>query len=600
MTKRMNPVSRLTPACQRLFQQLHSLLEQRSSVAVICALATTVLAACTSTPLPPWVPQALKTTSANADASNTAAQTTAPAASAVPSLVQTFPVAPPTSLSPQSSPQTTAENAAISARFPPPSGSYSTPGLQPGRSSFTTHAESSAWLHTQAQAAKGIAAAVIPIGRSQRGQQLEALVVSRSGGIDPASLVGNGRPTVLLLGQNSPEEPAATEALLVMARELTQGLLRPNLDRINVIVLPFANADTPNGPAANQDHLALTSGESQAVATLVRDYRPAVVVDVREYEAGGTPNRFTTKFGAVQKFDLLFQYAMTPNTPELLTRASEEWFRRPLLTAMKNQQLSMEWAYTNPADPDDKKLSMGNPQPDAIRNVSALKNSIGLLVQSRGAGLGRQHIQRRVLTQVTALSSVLASTATRAADLVQVQAFFDKEVSALACKGEAVVLASAVAAQYDLQVLDPLSGTDKVINVDWDSSLALNRISVRSRPCGYWLSATASPAVDRLLMHGVKVQKVQERGAVLADSFRDSAAGSSPGGTPASVRPSRGLLDIPRGSFYVPLSQPLANLVIAALEPDTPFSYSTQRLVPDLQSSARIMAPPMFKLEDLP
>ena len=595
MTKRLTPLVTLTPACQLPWQR---------SAASVCLAATTLLAACTSTPLPPWVPAASRTPAANSGAPNAAGP------GAAPESVQTFPIAPPAPLPPQTNPvgapsanvipQTTSESPAIAARFSAPSVVYGTPGLQPGRSSFTTTAESSVWLHTQARAAAGAAAAVVPLGRSQRGTQLEALVISRSGGTDPASLAGNGRPTVLLLGQNSPSEPAATEALLVMARELTQGLLRPVLDRINVVVLPNANPDAPQSPAANRDHLALTAGETQAVATLMRDYRPAVVVDVREYEAGATPDRFTAKFGAVQKFDLLFHYATTPNTPELLTRASEEWFRRPLLAALTSQKLSMEWAYTNPADPDDRKLVMGGPQPDSIRNVSALKNSVGLIVQSRGAGLGRLNIQRRVHTHVTALSSVLASAAQRAADLVQVRAYFDKEVSALACTGEAVVQAAPVAAQYDLQVLDPVTGADKVINVDWDSSLALNRLSVRNRPCGYWLAASAGRAVERLQLHGVKVLRVAESGGVLADTFLGAAA-MAPDGNPSTgtVRLLRGLLDVPRGSFYVPLNQPMANLVMAALEPDTPFSFAAQRLVPDLQASARVMAPPVMRLEDL-
>ena len=578
MTKRLTPLVTLTPACQLPWQR---------SAASVCLAATTLLAACTSTPLPPWVPAASRTPAANSGAPNAAGP------GAAPESVQTFPIAPPAPLPPQTNPvgapsanvvpQTTSESPAVAARFSAPSVVYGTPGLQPGRSSFTTTAESSVWLHTQARAAAGASAAVVPLGRSQRGTQLEALVISRSGGTDPASLAGNGRP-----------------ALLVMARELTQGLLRPALDRINVVVLPNANPDAPQSPAANRDHLALTAGETQAVATLMRDYRPAVVVDVREYEAGATPDRFTAKFGAVQKFDLLFQYATTSNTPELLTRASEEWFRRPLLAALTSQKLSMEWAYTNPADPDDRKLVMGGPQPDSIRNVSALKNSVGLIVQSRGAGLGRLNIQRRVHTHVTALSSVLTSAAQRAADLVQVRAYFDKEVSALACTGEAVVQAAPVAAQYDLQVLDPVTGADKVINVDWDSSLALNRLSVRNRPCGYWLAASAGRAVERLQLHGVKVLRVAESGGVLADTFLGAAA-MAPDGNPSTgtVRLLRGLLDVPRGSFYVPLNQPMANLVMAALEPDTPFSFAAQRLVPDLQASARVMAPPVMRLEDL-
>ena len=199
------------------------------------------------------------------------------------------------------------------------------------------------------------------------------------------------------------------------------------------------------------------------------------------------------------------------------------------------------------------------------------------------------------------MSSLLASAAQRAADLVQVRGYFDKEVSALACTGEAVVQAAPVAAQYDLQVLDAVTGADKIINVDWDSSLALNRLAVRNRPCGYWLAASASPAVERLRMHGVTVMRLLDNGAVLADTYQGVPGNAPAGDKPAAnVRLSRGLLDVPRGSFYVPLNQPMANLVMAALEPDTPFSFTTQRLVPDLQASARIMVPPKFKLEDMP
>jgi hypothetical protein len=432
---------------------------------------------------------------------------------------------------------------------------------------------------------------------------LQALVLTRAVATDPASLLATGRPTVLLLGQQGDDAPAATEALMVMARELAQGLLRPSLEKINVVVVPNANPDAmPNTaaspslpPLTDTDHLALLTPESQALATLIRSYRPTVVVDVREYEAGGRPvNRFLDKFGAVPKFDALFQYATTANTPELLTRASEEWFRRPLLAALKQQDLTVEWVHTTTADLADKRVSMGSTQPDVLRNVSALKNSIGLQLESRGAGLGRQHIQRRVHTQVTALSSLLASTAQRAGDLGQLRPFFEHEVTALACTGQAVVQAAPVAAQYDLQMLDATTGADKTLVVDWESSLALSSLTVRARPCGYWLSAGSSKAVERLLMHGVKVMQVADPGTMLADSFKSSV---TPTGGP--VRLTRGLVDTPRGSYYVPLNQPLANLVMAALEPDTPFSFFSQRVVPDLPDVARVMTPPVMQLQEL-
>ena len=53
-----------------------------------------------------------------------------------------------------------------------------------------------------------------------------------------------------------------------------------------------------------------------------------------------------------------------------------------------------------------------------------------------------------------------------------------------------------------------------------------------------------------------------------------------------------GTLLAPAGSFYVPLDQPLAHLVTAALEPDTQNSWFAHHLVPRLEAVQRVMAAP--------
>jgi hypothetical protein len=52
----------------------------------------------------------------------------------------------------------------------------------------------------------------------------------------------------------------------------------------------------------------------------------------------------------------------------------------------------------------------------------------------------------------------------------------------------------------------------------------------------------------------------------------------------------------PAGSWYVPLDQPLANLVVAALEPDTPNSFFANRIVPTLDAVMRVRTPPTVAL----
>ena len=588
----------------------------RQAAAALSAIFTLMmtLAGCTSTPLPPWTTDG----TARSSASRPAPSMPVPSMD-IPADARTFPVpARGASASPADEPLP--YGPAVAARFPAPPVTYSTPGLLAGRTTFTTQPELHAWLLEQAAAAArntGVKSALLSIGNSQNRQPLEALVLTRAGSTDPGSLQASGKPTVLLMGQQHGDEPAGSEALMVVARELSQGLLQPLLERINVIIVPRINPDgaatgqraTQGGLDMNRDHLLLATPEAQALAKLTRDYRPTVVVDAHEYTAVG---RFLQKFGALQRFDALLQYATTANTPEFLTRAAEEWYRRPLLASLQAQKLSAEWYYTTSTDLADKKVSMGGVQPDTGRNVYGLKNSVSLLIETRGVGLGRLHIQRRVHTHVTAISSVLASTAQRAAELGQLRPYIDREIGARACREEAVVEAAATPGRYDLMMLDPESGVDKIVPVDWDSSLTLKKIKTRIRPCGYWLSSAATTAVERLRMHGVQVMRVSEAGSVLGDSYREvsrstgerqDVRGTIAASTPvinAQVSLVRGVFDVPRNSYYVTLNQPLGNLVLAALEPDTQSSYFANSVLPDLQSTVRVMNEPTVKLENLP
>lgn len=573
----------------------------------------TFLAGCTSVPLPTWTP---------AFPRPAASTTTAPPTTAGEPVdsVQTYPVTPASVNASPSAEAPAPYNAAVAARFPAPTVVYKTPGLQAGRSQFTTQQEIHNWLRDQAASlsrSAGIKAAVLPIGTSQQGQPLEALVLTRGTGTDPAALQATGRPTVLLIGQQHGDEPAGSEAMLVVARELAQGLLQPVLERLNVLIVPRANPDganrsehgTANGRDMNRDHLLLNTPEAQALARLTRDYLPTVVLDAHEYTA---VEPYLQKFGSLQKFDALLQFSTTANQPEFLSKANEEWFRRPLLAALKGQGLSTEWNYTTSSDPADRKISMGGSQPESSRNVEGLKNSISLLINSRGTDLGRLHIQRRVHTHVTAITSVLGSTAQRANELGQLRPYIDKEVSAQACRGEAVVESATTPAQYDLLMLDPVTGADKTITVDWNSALALRTLKSRVRPCGYWLSSNARTAVERLRLQGVQVLKVLEPSAMLGDIYREASRSAAPrqdilsvmaDGVPmvkTEVALVRGVIDAPPGSFYVPLNQPMANLVVSALEPDTQSSYFSNQLIDSLANTARVMSEPSLKAETIP
>ena len=571
------------------------------------AIAATALCACSSVSLTPVRPVPAPSRPIVAAPAPTIAQAPAPESS-----VQAAPTpAPP------------AESAAVAARFPEPAVVYRTPAFEPGRAGFTTNAELRNLIRALVRGGDGSAAStavrLLQVGSSQTGVPIEALHFSRA----PVALAASGvtarpaRPTVLLVGQQHGDEPAGAEALIVIAQELAGGRLAALLDRIDVVVLPRANPDgaaadkrvTASGIDVNRDHLLLRTPEAQALAALVREFSPLVVVDSHEFTALG---RFVEKFGAVQRFDGLIQYAMTANLPAFVTKASEEWFHKPMLQALGAQGLSHEWYYTTSADIADKKVSMGGVQPDTGRNVNGLRNTVSFLIETRGLGLGRAHLARRVHTHVTAITSLLQSTVARADDLLKLRRFVDAEVTSKACQGEMIVEAAATPSEYNLQMLDPATGADKTVNVIWDSALELAAVKRRARPCGYWLGADQADAALRLRGLGVQVQRLDEAGAVRGESYaetaRELAARSDVRGSIADaggvllvkVDLVPALIDVRAGSYYVGLDQPLANLVVAALEPDTQNGFVANRIVTDLKSQARVLMRPEVKMTPMP
>ncbi len=571
------------------------------------ALASALLGGCASTPLPPWpernasrppppvrtvpppsrpgqAPLARPGVVLPAPVPRTADGATA-AAVVRPSLAPLTGTLPDLPYSPE-----------VAARFPDPAILYHTPGLQPERRAFTTNAEIGQWLHALARQTTPPAtrATVLQLGPTQRGAPMYALVLTQERDDRPQALAESKRPTVLLVGQQHGDAPASSEALLVVAQELAQGLLAPLLERINVVIVPRANPDgaeagtasTADGTDLQRDHLLLQTPEARAVAQLVRDFRPMVVLDSDEFPAGGA---VLAQFGGLNRHDAHLSYATTGNVHEFVTKAAREWMHQPLEQALQGLGLAVEWAHSPSSQPGERRMVMDSVQPDNGRNLLGLKHAVSLRVASRGVGLGRSHIQRRVHTQVNAMATALRIASERAARLEQVRSFVVRDTVALACRNKVLVQAAHTAETRELTLLNPDTGADMPLRVDWDSALRLSPTLERARPCGYWIAPTALNAVERLRLHGLQVLRVAEPGTVLAETTPPQ--GASP--------LARSTIDVSAGSYYVPLNQSLANVAVAALEADTPFGYPGQGLIERPEDVVRVMATPSLVFEEL-
>ncbi len=483
-----------------------------------------------------------------------------------------------------------AQPEAIARQFPDPQVPPKSPGFAPNRTDFTLHAESLAFLQGLSQQSTRIA--LEPLGASQQGRSIVAAVLTGQRGFD-AKL-----PTVMLLALQHGNEPAGGEAALVIAQMLSQQR-SALLERVNVVIVPRVNPDaaerfgreSANGIDVNRDHLLLRTPEASAVASAIARFSPQVVADLHEFTVAG---RWMTKFGAVMRDDALLQGATVGNLSPIVDRAQARYLQ-VARSAIEQAGYRMADYHTASNDPKDLTVSMGGVNADTGRNVAGLRNTISLLIETRGVGIGRAHFARRVNSHVLASMALIETAASDGAALVQMQRSAESQLAQRSCSGSMAVSVRQTPQRRELSFLDATSGAPREVSVDWRSSLVLTLERERSWPCGYLVAATQSLALQRLRDLGVRLDAVQtnqlaqtwqvENYIVQADlstqrqDARGAIADAQGNIRLLQVQTQPQQLALIEPAFYVSMDQPLAALIAAALEPDTQNSFAANRLV---------------------
>ncbi len=498
----------------------------------------------------------------------------------------------------------TVEPEAIARQFPDPAKPFTTPAFAPGRQDFTSHAEVFKFLDALAQNSDRVS--LETVGHSQQGRAMALAVLTGFRGFD-ARL-----PTVLLLGQQHGNEPAGGEAVLVLAQSLANER-SALLDRVNVVIMPRANPDAAerfgrdaaSGIDVNRDHLLLRTPEARAIAAAVRKYSPQVVLDLHEFTVVG---RWVSKFGTVMRADALLQATSVGNlSPDV--QAAQSRYLAAARTALEAAGHRVDDYYTSSNDPKDLTVSMGGVNADTGRNVGGLRNSISLLLETRGIGIGRAHFARRVQSHVLSAMAVIEAAAVEGPTLVRLQRDAGEAAARLACSGKIAVVVQQTTQQRNVGFLDAKTGEPREVEVRWRSSHQLEVARERARPCGYLISADQHVAVRRLRNLGIAVTTlaaaspetpwdvedyVIEADAVGARQDARGAIADDPNGIRVLrvQTQARQLVPLP-GTHYVTMAQPLAALISAALEPDSQNSFAANRLLNiDAGQLRRVMQPP--------
>lgn len=169
------------------------------------------------------------------------------------------------------------------------------------------------WTFLDAVAAGSDGRAVVEVaGQSGQGRDIALVRV----GYPAAESIESGaqKGAVLIVGCQHGDEPAGREAALQLIRDLaysTDPSVQSYLAAHPVYIVPTASPDARNnnsrtfGGNLNREHFSLAMPESRVLATIMRDLRPHLVLDLHERHAGGSdveylPNRHMRATGQIK------------------------------------------------------------------------------------------------------------------------------------------------------------------------------------------------------------------------------------------------------------------------------------------------------------
>ncbi|MGK4005076.1 M14 family zinc carboxypeptidase [Sorangium sp. So ce1036] len=443
----------------------------------------------------------------------------------------------------------------------------------------------------------------VRFGTTPEGRPMLAIVASDDGALDPDAARARRRPVILFQGGIHAGEIDGKDGGFWALRELLDGAMAPGaLAATTAVFVPVFNVDgherfrrnqRPNqrGPEEmgfratgqnlnlNRDHMKAEAPEMRAMLALVRAWDPVIHVDLH------------TTDGAKFQHDVAVLVEPSVPHPGGLDGAARDLSGalQARLAALGHLPLPFYPAFREEDDPASGISTEPGP-PRFSQGYSAARNRLGVLVETHSWATYGARVRA-----VHDLLSALFEHATDAAGALRAAVDRADAASArLAGAPFALTHRAGPASRtiafhgyaYERRASEISGGTwivyDESRPETWRIPLFDRlepELTVTAPAAGYVVPAAhAAWVAEKLRLHGVRHEVLREaRPGLAVEVFRArevTFAHPYEGRTRAKVqgdfRPER--RDLPAGSLFIPIAQPLAPLVLHLLEPRAPDS----------------------------
>lgn len=421
------------------------------------------------------------------------------------------------------------------------------------------------------------------MGQTQKGREIYLVTVKKNDG-------NADKLRIFLTGRIHGDEPSGTEALLWLTHELAKnpdvGYL---LDKIDFYIMPMINVDgaeaferrTANKIDPNRDQSKLDTPEAVAYHKAANLVKQDIAVDFHEYQPVKSLYSHLYQSSLVGvPWDIMFLYSGNPNVPAAIRNTVDDLFIPALENVMTDNGLTWYTYFSPVDDPKGLTLNIGGSSPRSTSNAMALRNSISLLMETRGIGLGSTSMLRRVWSAYLGALTV-AKTAYDNEDLVR------NVIS------EAIADRSDIAVKFSPKKIDsmPIRFLDVVkgdtINIAMRASLGNDQTVTMTRPLPdfYYVLPSEQKALDVLTNMGIETAVLDEPTTVEAQYYtvtksvtsNEDVGGVLPVGVTTKMDSKQ--VTFPVGTIIVPTDQRNVRSATVLLEPESSNGFVNFRVV---------------------